>query len=73
MSPAVSETPAPPAPETLNHRQLPGEGELGVAGYVAACQALGYDGPWGVEVLSAALRELPMREIYRRAYPATAT
>jgi sugar phosphate isomerase/epimerase len=58
--------------ETLNHRSLPGEGELGVARYVAACQALGYDGPWGVEVLSAELRSLPMREMYRRAYRATA-
>lgn len=58
--------------ETLNHRQLPGAGELGVDRYVAAAQDLGYDGPWGVEVLSAQLRELPMREMYRRAYQATA-
>ena len=58
--------------ETLNHRQLPGEGELGVGRYVAACQTLGYGGPWGVEVLSAQLRNLPMREMYRRAYQATA-
>jgi sugar phosphate isomerase/epimerase len=58
--------------ETLNHRKLPGEGELGVDGYVAAGRAAGYDGPWGVEVLSAELRNLPMREMYRRAYEATA-
>jgi sugar phosphate isomerase/epimerase len=58
--------------ETLNHRRLPGEGEFGVARYVAAALALGYDGPWGVEVLSAELRGLPMPEMYRRAYAATA-
>ena len=58
--------------ETLNHRKLPGDGELGVGGYVAAARAAGYDGPWGVEVLSAELRNLPMREMYRRAYEATA-
>ena len=60
------------SPAALNHRQLPGEGELGVDRYVAAGQALGYEGPWGVEVLSAQLRNLPMREMYRRAYQATA-
>ena len=58
--------------ETLNHRKLPGEGELGVDRYAAAGQAAGYGGPWGVEVLSAELRNLPMREMYRRAYEATA-
>jgi len=58
--------------ECLNHRSLPGEGELGVDRYVAAAQAGGYGGPWGVEVLSAELRKLPIREMYRRAYQATA-
>jgi sugar phosphate isomerase/epimerase len=58
--------------ECLNHRSLPGEGELGVDRYVAAGQAGGYTGPWGVEVLSAELRSLPMPEMYRRAYLATA-
>jgi sugar phosphate isomerase/epimerase len=58
--------------ECLNHRRLPGEGELGVDRYVTAGQAHGYTGPWGVEVLSAELRNLPIREMYRRAYQATA-
>lgn len=58
--------------ETLNHRRLPGEGELGVDRYVAAALASGYDGPWGVEVLSEELRNLPMPEMYWRAYTATA-
>jgi sugar phosphate isomerase/epimerase len=58
--------------ECLNHRRLPGEGELGVDRYVAAAQTAGYRGPWGVEVLSAELREMPMPEMYRRAYETTA-
>ena len=58
--------------ETLNHRRLPGEGELGVDQYVAECQAHGYNGSWGVEVLSEELRNLPMPEMFRRAYQATA-
>jgi sugar phosphate isomerase/epimerase len=57
--------------ETLNHRRLPGEGELGVDRYVAAGLARGYDGPWGVEVLSADLRARPMPEMFRRAYETT--
>jgi sugar phosphate isomerase/epimerase len=57
--------------ETVNHRRLPGEGELDVAAYVEACRAHGYPGPWGVEVLSEELRNLPMDEIFRRAYETT--
>ena len=57
--------------ETVNHRLLPGEGEFDVRGYVDACRQAGYAGPWGVEVLSAELRELPMEEIFSRAYLTT--
>ena len=54
--------------ETINHRQLPGEGEFDIAGYVEACRHHGYAGPWGVEVLSAELRKLPIEEEFRRPY-----
>ena len=57
--------------ETVNHRRLPGEGELDVPAYVEACREAGYEGPWGVEVLSEELRNLPMQEIFRRAYETT--
>ncbi len=57
--------------ETVNHRRLPGEGEFDLRGYVAACREAGYRGPWGVEVLSAELRELPMEELFSRAYVTT--
>jgi sugar phosphate isomerase/epimerase len=57
-----------PVDETINHRALPGEGEFPIREYVAAVRAAGYDGPWGVEILSQALRERPIEQIFDRAY-----
>jgi sugar phosphate isomerase/epimerase len=54
--------------ETINHRRLPGDGEFPIRDYVAACREVGYDGPWGVEVLSEELRNLPIDQIFDRAY-----
>jgi len=54
--------------ETVNHRRLPGEGEFPLREYVAACREAGYDGPWGVEVLSEELRSLQIEQIFDRAY-----
>jgi sugar phosphate isomerase/epimerase len=58
--------------EVVNHRALPGEGEFDIPGYVAALQEAGYDQPWGVEVLSADLRSLPIEQEFDRAYETTA-
>ena len=57
--------------EVINRRRLPGEGEFPIGDYVAVCRELGYDGPWGVEVLSEELRNLPIEQIFERAYAAT--
>jgi sugar phosphate isomerase/epimerase len=57
-----------PIDEVVNHRRLPGEGEFPIRRYVEACRAVGYDGPWGVEVLSEDLRNRPIEEIFERAY-----
>ena len=57
-----------PVDETINHRELPGEGEFPIAEYVAAVRAAGYEGPWGIEVLSEKLRALPIEQIFDRAY-----
>jgi sugar phosphate isomerase/epimerase len=57
-----------PVDETINHRELPGEGEFPILEYVAAVRDAGYDGPWGIEVLSENLRSLPIEEIFDRAY-----
>ena len=58
--------------EVVNHRRLPGEGEFPIPACVEVCQELGYQGPWGVEVLSQELRNLPIEQIFDRAYETTA-
>jgi sugar phosphate isomerase/epimerase len=60
-----------PIDEVVNHRRLPGEGEFDIPGYVKVCQEIGYDEPWGVEVLSAELRRLPIEQEFDRAYETT--
>ena len=59
---------ADPIDEVVNHRRLPGEGEFPIRAYVAACRDQGYGGPWGVEVLSEELRNLPIDQIFDRSY-----
>lgn len=58
--------------EVINRRKLPGEGEFPIVEYVSVCRELGYEGPWGVEVLSEELRSLPIEQIFDRAYESTA-
>jgi sugar phosphate isomerase/epimerase len=57
--------------EVINRRKLPGEGEFPLQDYIAVCRELGYDGPWGIEVLSEDLRSLPIEQIFDRAYETT--
>ncbi|MBM9467836.1 sugar phosphate isomerase/epimerase family protein [Nakamurella leprariae] len=54
--------------DTFNGREFPGEGVLDVQGFVDAIQRTGYQGPWGVEMLSTAYRRLPLEEAVQRAY-----
>jgi sugar phosphate isomerase/epimerase len=56
---------------TVNHRQLCGEGQFNIHGFIALLDKFGYDGPYGIEVLNAELRERPLDEIMRRAYDTT--
>ena len=58
--------------EVINRRNLPGDGEFDIRGYVDACRDHGYPGPWGVEVLSEELRNNPIDVIFKRAYDSTA-
>ena len=59
---------ADPIDEVVNHRRLPGEGEFPIRDYVRVARELGYNEPWGVEVLSQELRALPIDEMFERAY-----
>jgi sugar phosphate isomerase/epimerase len=57
--------------DTINHRRLCGEGEFDVREFVHGMQKAGYTGPWGIEVLSAKLRTLPLKELTTRAFQTT--
>jgi sugar phosphate isomerase/epimerase len=56
------------ARRTMRDRRLPGDGDFDIAGFVAAVRATGFQGPWGVELLSAAIGDVGPDELARRAY-----
>lgn len=58
--------------ETIDHRKLCGEGEFDVRGFVRCVLQTGYAGPWGVEVLSEALRSWPLDALAGRSFATTA-
>jgi sugar phosphate isomerase/epimerase len=57
--------------DTINHRKLCGEGEFDVKGFIKSMLDAGYDGPWGVEVLSQELRREPLEEAIPHAFRTT--
>ncbi len=57
--------------DTINHRRFCGEGEFDVRGFIQAMQTTGYQGPWGIEVLSEELRKQPLAEVVPRAFRTT--
>ena len=62
---------ATPFDDAVNHRLLPGDGELAVAEFVAEMVRLGWGGPWGVEIMSDAHRALPVDLAVQHAFDAT--
>jgi sugar phosphate isomerase/epimerase len=58
--------------DTINHRRFCGEGEFDIAGFIKAVERTGYDGPWGIEVLSERLRKLPLDELTTLSFNTTA-
>ncbi|MDX6321880.1 MAG: hypothetical protein QOF52_1738 [Propionibacteriaceae bacterium] len=48
--------------DTRDRRTLIGHGAQDIAGFIRAMQQVGFDGPWGVEILSAEHRERPLTE-----------
>jgi sugar phosphate isomerase/epimerase len=57
--------------DTFHGRRLPGQGELDVQGFVDAVKSTGYDGIWGVEILSADYRKRPIEEAVPDAFRTT--
>ena len=54
--------------ETTQHRKLCGAGEFDIQGFIRCMKNAGHTGPWGVEVLSRELRNLPIEELAPRAF-----
>jgi sugar phosphate isomerase/epimerase len=48
--------------DTRDRRSLIGHGAQDVVGFIRAMRDAGFDGPWGVEILSAAHRQRPLLE-----------
>lgn len=57
--------------ETTKHRNLCGEGEFDVKGFVRTMLDAGYHGPWGIEVLNQELRRQPLEHVAQRAAETT--
>jgi sugar phosphate isomerase/epimerase len=53
--------------DTVDHRLLCGDGSFDLTGLVATLRKFGFDGPWGVEILSSAFRVLPVDQALKRA------
>ncbi|MGO1949635.1 MAG: sugar phosphate isomerase/epimerase family protein [Mycobacteriaceae bacterium] len=51
----------------INNRAYPGEAEFDTRTFVEGALKAGWDGPWGVEVISEAHRQLPVREGLEKA------
>jgi sugar phosphate isomerase/epimerase len=62
----LNDAPAPQSTDlfhdTIHHRVLCGSGTFDVQGFVETLRRIGFDGPWGVEILSDAHRRRPLEE-----------
>lgn len=57
--------------DSTDHRKLCGEGALDAPAFIQAVLDTGYRGYWGVEVISARLRKLPLEVAARRGFETT--
>jgi sugar phosphate isomerase/epimerase len=53
--------------DTFDNRLMPGRGAFDVPRFVRAMRAIGYSGPWGVEVMSTATRSQPVEDVVAEA------
>ncbi|KPH64045.1 sugar phosphate isomerase/epimerase [Novosphingobium sp. ST904] len=54
--------------DTAHHRQLCGEGDWNLKSFVENVRNTGFQGPWGVEIISAVHRKLPLGEAADRSF-----
>ena len=53
--------------DTVHHRLLCGEGTFDLPGLISVLRDTGFDGPWGVEILSSSFRKLPVQDALKLA------
>lgn len=53
--------------DTVHRRRYCGEGSFDLLGMITALRAAGWNGPWGVEILSEEHRAMPVDQALRRA------
>jgi sugar phosphate isomerase/epimerase len=63
--------PGPGTRRSLRDRRLPGDGDFDIADFVTAVRAAGFQGPWGVELMSAVIGDVGPAELAGRAYRST--
>ena len=59
--------------DTVENRLFCGEGCFDLAGLVAVLRDVGFDGPWGVEILSTSYRKLPVADALKLAAESVST
>jgi sugar phosphate isomerase/epimerase len=57
--------------DAVNHRRFCGEGEFDVKGFVDCLLKAGYQGPWGIEVLSQEIRDKSLEYLTTHAFQTT--
>jgi sugar phosphate isomerase/epimerase len=57
--------------DTRDNRRLCGQGDQDVTGFIQTLKSLGFNGPWGVEILSDEHRALPVKEALQAAHDTT--
>jgi sugar phosphate isomerase/epimerase len=58
--------------DTRDNRRLCGHGDQDVTGFIRTLKSIGFDGPWGVEILSEEHRARPVLEALREAHATAA-
>ena len=56
------------AEDSMRQRKLCGEGAFDVPLFIARMTEAGYHGPYGVEILSDVLRQMPLEDVARRSF-----
>jgi sugar phosphate isomerase/epimerase len=68
LSDAAPKAIGPLIEDTVNHRRLCGEGSFDVPAFLRSIKATGYDGPFGIEIISDEQRNRPLKEAVERSF-----